>query len=317
MGTCRRGGSAARLARALPPDRRAAFNERIVYTDYLALALPANHPLAKQSSVRLEKVAAEPFVLFHRLGAPSVFDEITALCRRAGFSPKVTIEPSLLATVITLVESELVRLRRHLRDRPVRRRRHALHAPRFGGKFEGRLDILVNNAGTVEFGPFLDSSDDSYDKHFNLNVRSLIELSKDAAKRMIKAGWGRIINIGSAFGEAAPLPGVTLCIATKFAVHGFTRALSRELGSTGVTVNGVQPGPIDTELSPENGPSKPICFWRPAPQPRLVGSSHRVRQNKGTELACGVYQELRRPRARYWWLRPALRPLHHLRGLAR
>jgi 3-oxoacyl-[acyl-carrier protein] reductase len=126
----------------------------------------------------------------------------------------------------------------------------------FGGKFGGRLDILVNNAGTVEFGPFLESSDQSYDKHFNLNVRSLIELSKDAAKRMTKAGWGRIINIGSAFGEAAPLPGVTLYIATKFAVHGFTRGLSRELGSTGVTVNGVQPGPIDTELSPDdNGPA--------------------------------------------------------------
>ncbi|HVG26881.1 MAG TPA: 3-oxoacyl-ACP reductase family protein [Acidobacteriaceae bacterium] len=126
----------------------------------------------------------------------------------------------------------------------------------FAGRFGGRLDVLVNNAGTVEFGPFLESSDGSYDKHFNLNVRSLIELSKDAAKRMAKAGWGRIINIGSAFGEAAPLPGVTLYIATKFAVHGFTRALSRELGSTGVTVNGVQPGPIDTELSPDdNGPA--------------------------------------------------------------
>ncbi|HEY2469224.1 MAG TPA: SDR family NAD(P)-dependent oxidoreductase, partial [Terracidiphilus sp.] len=48
----------------------------------------------------------------------------------------------------------------------------------FGSKFGGRLDILVNNAGTVEFGPFLESSDDSYDKHFNLNVRSLIALSK-------------------------------------------------------------------------------------------------------------------------------------------
>jgi 3-oxoacyl-[acyl-carrier protein] reductase len=128
----------------------------------------------------------------------------------------------------------------------------------FDGKFTGRLDILVNNAGTVEFGPFLDSSDESYDKHFNLNVRSLIELSKDAAKRMVKAGGGRIINIGSAFGEAAPLPGVTLYIATKFAVHGFTRALSRELGSAGVTVNGVQPGPIDTELSPEDGPNAEV-----------------------------------------------------------
>jgi 3-oxoacyl-[acyl-carrier protein] reductase len=123
----------------------------------------------------------------------------------------------------------------------------------FGGRFRGRLDILVNNAGTVQFGPFLESSEDAYDKHFNLNVRALVALSKDAAERMVKAGSGRIINIGSAFGEAAPLPGVTLYIATKFAVHGFTRGLSRELGGSGVTVNGVQPGPIDTELSPDDG----------------------------------------------------------------
>ena len=123
----------------------------------------------------------------------------------------------------------------------------------FGGKFEGRLDILVNNAGTVEYGPFLESSETSYDTHFNLNVRAPIELAKDAAKRMIETGWGRIINVGSAFGEAAPLPGVTLYISSKFAIRGFTRGLSRELGKYGVTVNAVQPGPIDTELAPQPG----------------------------------------------------------------
>jgi 3-oxoacyl-[acyl-carrier protein] reductase len=123
----------------------------------------------------------------------------------------------------------------------------------FGGKFGGRLDILVNNAGTVEFGPFLESSDQSYDKHFNINVRAPIELSKDAAKRMAKAKWGRIINVGSASGEAAKLPGLTLYIASKFALHGFTRGLSRELGSLGITVNGIQPGSIDTDLSPNEG----------------------------------------------------------------
>ncbi len=129
----------------------------------------------------------------------------------------------------------------------------------FGGVFKGRLDILVNNAGTVVFGPFMEGAEDSYDKHFNLNVRSLIALSKDAARRMIPHKWGRIINIGSVFGEAAPLPGVTMYIAAKFAVHGFTRGLSRELGSTGVTVNGVQPGPIDTELSPDDdGPNAQV-----------------------------------------------------------
>jgi 3-oxoacyl-[acyl-carrier protein] reductase len=123
----------------------------------------------------------------------------------------------------------------------------------FGGRFGARLDILVNNAGTVEYGPFLDSSDTSYDTHFNLNVRAPIELAKDAAARMVTAGWGRIINVGSAFGEAAPLPGVTLYIASKFAIRGFTRGLSRELGKYGVTVNAVQPGPIETELAPQPG----------------------------------------------------------------
>jgi 3-oxoacyl-[acyl-carrier protein] reductase len=132
----------------------------------------------------------------------------------------------------------------------------------FGGKFNGRLDILVNNAGTVAIGPFLDSDHQSYDNQFNLNVRPVIELSKDAAKRMVKVGWGRIINIGSAFGEAAPLGGVSLYIATKFAVHGFTRGLSRELGATGVTVNAVQPGPINTELSPEDGPASDVMKKR-------------------------------------------------------
>jgi 3-oxoacyl-[acyl-carrier protein] reductase len=138
----------------------------------------------------------------------------------------------------------------------------------FGGEFNGRIDILVNNAGVVEFGPFLESSDESYDKHFNLNVRSPIELTKLVAKRMVKAGSGRIVNIGSAFGEAAPLAGVTMYIATKFALHGFTRGLSRELGGTGITVNGVQPGPINTELSPDDAPGADVMGstapWRSA-----------------------------------------------------
>jgi 3-oxoacyl-[acyl-carrier protein] reductase len=123
----------------------------------------------------------------------------------------------------------------------------------FDGRFQGRLDILVNNAGTVEYGPFLDSSPTSYDTHFNLNVRAPIELAKDAAARMVASGWGRIINVGSAFGEAAPLPGVTLYIASKFAIRGFTRGLSRELGKYNITVNAVQPGPIETELAPQPG----------------------------------------------------------------
>jgi DNA-binding transcriptional LysR family regulator len=95
------------LSRSLPPERRPFFNETIIYADYLMVALPCAHPLAKERAIRLEKLAGEPFVLFHRRGAPSAFDEVVATCRRAGFSPNVVLEASLLATVITLVESGL------------------------------------------------------------------------------------------------------------------------------------------------------------------------------------------------------------------
>jgi 3-oxoacyl-[acyl-carrier protein] reductase len=76
----------------------------------------------------------------------------------------------------------------------------------------------------------------------------LIGIKAGCAKPPIKDGWGRIINCGPVLGEAAPLPGVTLYVATKFAVQGFARGLSREPGPTGATVNKVQPVPIDTEF---------------------------------------------------------------------
>ncbi|MGA9509270.1 MAG: SDR family NAD(P)-dependent oxidoreductase [Candidatus Sulfotelmatobacter sp.] len=103
----------------------------------------------------------------------------------------------------------------------------------FGGKLGGRLVILVNNAGTVDFGRFLESREDSYDKHFNLNVRSLITLTKDLALRMIKGGRDRIINIGSCHGEAAAPPGVALYVASKFAVRGFNLPQGDSLRSAG------------------------------------------------------------------------------------
>ena len=73
----------------------------------LAVMLPAAHALAKQKVIRLKSLAGEPFVQFHRKGAPALFDEVVATCRRAGFSPRIVNEPNFMATVMTLVESEL------------------------------------------------------------------------------------------------------------------------------------------------------------------------------------------------------------------
>ena len=77
------------LSRSLPPERRPSFNESTIYTDYLIVALPGAHPLAKERAIKLKKLAGERFVLFNRLGAPSAFDQVIAICVGAGFSPHV------------------------------------------------------------------------------------------------------------------------------------------------------------------------------------------------------------------------------------
>ncbi len=90
---------------------------------------------------------------------------------------------------------------------------------------------------------------------FNVNVRALFQLSREAARRMTKVGWGRIITMGSVFGEAAPAPGLSMYCGTKFAVRGLTRAWSRDLGPAGITVNNVQPAVIQPEPVPTHGPA--------------------------------------------------------------
>jgi 3-oxoacyl-[acyl-carrier protein] reductase len=125
----------------------------------------------------------------------------------------------------------------------------------FGGRFAGRLDVLVNNAGTLEFATLTDITDESFDRLFNVNVRACFQLAREAARRMTAAGWGRIINMGSVFGEAAPAPGLSIYCGTKFALRGLTRAWSRDLGPAGITVNNIQPALIQNEPVPTDGPA--------------------------------------------------------------
>jgi 3-oxoacyl-[acyl-carrier protein] reductase len=115
----------------------------------------------------------------------------------------------------------------------------------------GRLDILVNNAGTAIPKPFEEATLEEIDRMFNINVRGTL-VATQAALRHMKTG-GRIISIGSCVGERNMTPGLTPYAATKGAVKMFTQGLAREVGSRGITVNNVQPGPIDTELNPAAG----------------------------------------------------------------
>jgi 3-oxoacyl-[acyl-carrier protein] reductase len=112
----------------------------------------------------------------------------------------------------------------------------------------GRLDVLVNNAGTAIPKPFEEATLEEMDRVLDINVRG-VYIATQAALKHMKNG-GRIIMIGSAVGERVAAPGLVPYAGTKGAVKMFTQALAREIGGRGITVNNVQPGPIDTELNP-------------------------------------------------------------------
>jgi 3-oxoacyl-[acyl-carrier protein] reductase len=115
----------------------------------------------------------------------------------------------------------------------------------------GQLDVLVNNAGTAIPKTFEETTLEEMDRVIDINVRGTLAASQAALKHM-KSG-GRIITIGSCVGERAMTPGLVAYSATKGAVKMFTQGLSREVGSRGITVNNIQPGPIDTDLNPAAG----------------------------------------------------------------
>jgi 3-oxoacyl-[acyl-carrier protein] reductase len=115
----------------------------------------------------------------------------------------------------------------------------------------GRLDVLVNNAGTAIPKTFEETTLEELDRVIDINVRGIFVATQAALKHM-KSG-GRIIMIGSCVGERAMTPGLVPYSATKGAVKMFTQGLSREVGPRGITVNNIQPGPIDTDLNPAAG----------------------------------------------------------------
>ena len=115
----------------------------------------------------------------------------------------------------------------------------------------GKLDILVNNAGTAIPKPFEETTLEDMDRMVDINLRGVFITTQTALKHMHEGG--RIIMIGSCVGERVAAPGLVAYAATKGAVKMFTQGLSREVGSRGITVNNVQPGPIDTDLNPAAG----------------------------------------------------------------
>jgi 3-oxoacyl-[acyl-carrier protein] reductase len=111
--------------------------------------------------------------------------------------------------------------------------------------------VLVNNAVTAIPKTFEEATLEELDRVIDINVRGVFVATQAALKHM--KGGGRIIMIGSFVGERAMTPGLVPYSATKGAVKMFTQGLSREVGTRGITVNNIQPGPIDTDLNPAAG----------------------------------------------------------------
>jgi 3-oxoacyl-[acyl-carrier protein] reductase len=116
----------------------------------------------------------------------------------------------------------------------------------------GGVDILVHNAGVVGYAPLVETDVDEFRRQFSVNVDGVYAATRAAAERI--ADGGRIIVIGSVNGDTVPVPGLAIYSATKAAVAGLVRGWARDLGPRGILVNTVQPGPIDTDMNPADGP---------------------------------------------------------------
>lgn len=115
----------------------------------------------------------------------------------------------------------------------------------------GGIDILVNNAGVLALGPVEEFPLAEFDRTLAVNVRSVFVATQAAVRHMGEGG--RVITIGSTNAERMPFAGGATYAMSKSALVGLTKGLARDLGPRGITVNNVQPGPVDTDMNPDQG----------------------------------------------------------------
>ncbi|KRB57474.1 SDR family oxidoreductase [Flavobacterium sp. Root186] len=118
----------------------------------------------------------------------------------------------------------------------------------------GKIDVLINNAGIMITKLIKDTTDEDFDRHFNINVKGTFNTMREAASKL--ADNGSIINFSTSVNRIM-LPGYATYVATKSAVEQLTRVFSKEIGSRGINVNSVSPGPTNTELF-TNGKSEEV-----------------------------------------------------------
>ncbi|WP_424521909.1 SDR family NAD(P)-dependent oxidoreductase [Rubrivirga sp.] len=142
----------------------------------------------------------------------------------------------------------------------------------------GGLDILVNNAGVYKTGPVHEFSDEDYDANLDINLRGSFVTIREAAKHL--RDNGRIVNIGSVVGKVG-MPGNAVYGATKAGVTVLAKAVAKELGGRGITVNTVHPGAIDTDMNPADPEKNPFAET-------LAGMNPLGRYGTADEIAAAV-----------------------------
>jgi len=111
----------------------------------------------------------------------------------------------------------------------------------------GQVNILVNNAGITHFQPFMEMTEDTWDRVMTINLKSMLVVTQAVLPDMLAAKWGRIINVSSSSAQTGSAR-MTAYAASKGGVIAFTKALAQELAPTGITVNNVPPGFVDTPM---------------------------------------------------------------------
>ncbi|MER6139199.1 3-oxoacyl-ACP reductase family protein [Streptomyces sparsogenes] len=194
-----------------------------------ALVTGGSRGIGEAVALGLAEEGADVALTYHsnKERAASVVDRIKALGRRAWAVQADSADPEAVREAVAGAAAEF-----------------------------GRLDILVNNAGAGVLGPVGDLTLEDVDRVLAVNVRAPFLAAQAAAQHLGEGG--RIINIGSCMAERVAFPGGSLYSMSKSAMTGLTKALARELGPRGITVNLVHPGPIDTDMNPADGESAPM-----------------------------------------------------------
>ena len=150
----------------------------------------------------------------------------------------------------------------------------------------GKIDILVNNAGIIVLGHITEIKEADFQRILSINVHSVFTATQEALYHM--PDGGRIIHIGSVNSDRMPFVGGSVYALTKGAIFSFTKGLARDLGPRNITVNNIQPGPVDTDGNPASGPFAET----------MLGLMALKRYGKGEEIA-GLVSYLAGPEAGY------------------